>query len=199
MGPQGAQPHGHLPDPAARGAHPDPHSTDPASHPPDCTPKPPTSLALTRTPHDDTDQPDLHRPTTAQHKGARHTAPQRTTMQRNTTRHPKAQHATARRDATRHRAAHHGVTRRNAAQPSRTQGNTARTNTRQHVETRLDAARRTTTHHSTKQGTLTEGLTKSSHRTPRKELHQPATHGQRATARPATTVAVHPRKPPPES
>ena len=32
-GPQGGQPHGHLPDQLARGARPDPHSTDPASHP----------------------------------------------------------------------------------------------------------------------------------------------------------------------
>ena len=31
-GPQGGQPHRHLPDPPARAAHPDPHSTDPASH-----------------------------------------------------------------------------------------------------------------------------------------------------------------------
>ena len=37
------------------------------------------------------------------------------------------------------------------------------------------------------------------YRTPRKEPHQPATHRQGATARPATTVAVHPHKPPPES
>ena len=46
----------------------------------------------------------------------------------------------------------------------------------QHVRTRHDAARRTTTHHNTKQGTLTEGLTKSSHRTAWKEPDQPASH-----------------------
>ena len=96
----------------------------------------------------------------------------------------------------RHEAAHHGATRRKTVRPSRAHRNTAQTNTTQHVKTRHDAARRTTTHHNTKQGTLTEGLTKSSHRTPRKEPHQPATHRQRATARPATTVAVHPHQPP---
>ena len=32
-GPQGGQPHGPLPDPPARAAHPGPHSTDPARHP----------------------------------------------------------------------------------------------------------------------------------------------------------------------
>ena len=31
-GPQGGQPHGHLPSPPARAARPGPHSTDPASH-----------------------------------------------------------------------------------------------------------------------------------------------------------------------
>ena len=119
-------------------------------------------------------------------------------MQRNTTKHPKAQHATTRREATRHRAAHHGAARRNTARPSRAHHNTARTDTTQHVKPQHDAARRTTAHHNTKQGTLTEGLTKSSHCTPRKEPHQPAAHQQRATARPATTVAVHPHKLPPE-
>ena len=50
-----------------------------------------------------------------------------------------------------------------------------------------------------KQGTLTEGLTKPSRRTPRKAPHQPATHRQGATAGMATTMAVRPHKPPPES
>ena len=120
-------------------------------------------------------------------------------MQRNTTRHPKAQHATARRDATRHRAAHHGAARRNTARPSRAHRSTARPtrrSTAKHRTTQHSAPQHTTT---SKQGTLAEGLTKSSHRTPPKEPHQPATHRQRATAHPATTVEVHRHKPPPES
>ena len=120
-------------------------------------------------------------------------------MQCNTTRHPKARHATTRRDAIRHRAADHVAAQRNTAQPSRARGNTARTVTTQHVTTQHDAAPRPTAHQNTKQRTLTKGLTKSSHCTPRKEPHQPATHRQGATACPATTVAVHAHKPPPES
>ena len=85
---------------------------------PNRTPKPPASHTPTRTPHQDAGQTDLHRPTTAQHEAARHTAPQRPTVQRTTTRHPKAQHATARRDATRHRAACRGTSQRNTAHHS---------------------------------------------------------------------------------
>ena len=150
-GPQGGQPRGHLTDPPARAASPDPHSTDPTSRPtPNRIPQPPASHGLTRTPHHDTGQTDLHRPTTAQHKAARHTAPQRVTVQRTTTKHPRAQHATTQRDAMRHGAAHHGTTRRNRVRPSGAHRNTARTTTTQHSETRHDTARRTTAHHNTK-------------------------------------------------
>ena len=196
-GPQGGQPHGHLPDRTDRAAHPDPQSTDPARHP-HLTAPPRHQPATLRPALPDTTGARLTS-TTAQHEAAQHTAPQRTTVQHNTTRHPKAQHATARRDTTRHRAAHHGTARRNTVGPSRADRNTARTNKPQHVRTRHHTARRFTAHHNTKQGTLTEGPTKSSHRTPRKEPHQPVTHRQRATVRPATTVVVHPHKPPPES
>ena len=149
-GPPGGQPHGHLTDPPARAARPDPQSTDPPSLPaPNRTPRQPASHIPTRNPHQDTGRTDLHQPTTAQHGVARHTAPQRTTVQRTTTRRPKAQHATARRDATRHRAAQHGTTQRHTTRPSRAQRNTARTSTTQHRKTRHDAAQRTRAHHNT--------------------------------------------------
>ena len=76
---------------------------------PNCTLQPPASHTLTHTLHRDTGQADLHRPITAQHEAARHTAPQCATEQSTTTRHAKAKNAVARRDATRHRAAHHGT------------------------------------------------------------------------------------------
>ena len=175
-GPQGGQPRGHLPDPPARAARPDPHSTDPPSHPsPNRTPQPPASHTPTRTPHHDTGRTDLHRRTTAQHEAARHTARQHATMQRTMTRHPKAQHATARRDATRHRAAHHGTTRRSTTRPTRAHRNTARTRTTQHGKTRHGAARRTTAHHDTKARDANRGSNQN------KPLHDP---GRRRSSTP---------------
>ena len=114
-------------------------------------------------------------------------------MQRTTTKHPKTRHTTAQRGLRRHSAAQHGITRRDTARHSTAHRNTARARTAKHTATQHGAPQRTTT---PKQGTLAEGLTQPTRRTPWKAPHQPGTHQQGATAHLATTVGVHPHKPP---
>ena len=99
-GPQGVQPHGRLPDPAARAARPGPHSTDPGRHP-HLTAPPGHQPATLRPAFRTTTQARLTSTDPPRHNATpQHTAPQRATVQR----------ATARRDATGHRAAQHGTT-----------------------------------------------------------------------------------------
>ena len=78
--------------------------------------------------------------------------------------------------------------------------------TTQHGQARRSTGKRGTAHHGTPQntttarpGTLTRGLTPASRHRARKKPHQLAAHRQAATARPATTTAANPHKPPPES
>ena len=198
-GAEGGQPHGHLPNPPARAAHPDPHSTDPASHPHLTAPPrdQPATLrhalrTTTRARLTSTDPPQHN---TRQHGSPHRSAPQCNAPQQGTPKYNTPQHDATRRGTERHPTARHGATRRGPAGRTASQHGPARRSTAKHGTTQHGAPQHTTT---PKQGTLTEGLTESSHRTPRKEPHQPATHQQGATARPATTVVVHPHKLPPE-
>ena len=94
------------------------------------------------------------------------------------------QQAATQRGTERHTTARHGATRRSPAGRMATQRGPKRRSTAKHGTTQHGAPQHSTT---PKQGTLTEGRTKTSQRTPRKEPHQPATHRQGATAHPATT------------
>ena len=176
-GPQGGQPHGHLPNVPARAAHPDLHSTDPARHPHLTAPPShqpatlrPELRTTTRARLTSTDPP---RQNTRQHGTPHRSAPQCIATRQGT---PK--HNTPLQDATRRGTERHTTARDRA----RRRGPAGRTAT-QHEPTRCSTS---------KHGTMQHGA-------PRKEPHQPATHPQRATARPATTVAVDPQKPRPES
>ena len=99
-GPQGGQPLGRLPDPAARAARRSPHSTDPARHP-HLTAPPSHQPATLRPALRTTTEARLTSTDPPRHNATpRQTAPQRATVQR----------ATAGCDATRHRAAQDGTT-----------------------------------------------------------------------------------------
>ena len=111
----------------------------------------------------------------------RHNTPQHDATQRGTARHSATQHGATWRDPAGRNATQHGPARHRTAKNGRTQHGAP-----QHSRTR-------------EQGTLTEGPTETIRRTPWKAPHQPATHLQGATARPATTVAVRSDKLPPES
>ena len=205
-GPQGGQPHGHLPDPPARAAPPDPPSTGPASHPtPNRTLQPPAShKTSTRVPHHETGQSNHHLPhptppprqNTRQHGTTNRSAPPCDAPRQDTPRHDTPQHEAARRGTARHTRARHGATRHDKAGRNTTQHGSARRSTAKHGTSHRGAPKHTRT---PKQGTLTAGLTRASRRTPRKTPHQPAAHRQGATARPATTAAARPQKPPQES
>ena len=199
-GSQGGQPHGHPPDPPARAAHPDPHTTDPASHPHLTAPlshQPatvrPALRTTTRARLTSTDPP---RHNTRQHGTPHRSAPQCNATQEGIPKHNTPQHDATRRSTERHTTAQHGAPRRSPAGRTATQRGPTRRSTPKHGTTQHGAPQHTTT---PKQGTLTEGLTKSNHRSPRRESHQPATHRQGATACPATTVADSPHKLPPEN
>ena len=109
--------------------------------------------------------------------------------------HGATHHDKAPKHTTGHSEAHHGTTRRNTARQSRAHRERPRHDTANHGRTQHDAPKHTTT---STQETLTECLSQQSCRTPRKTPHQPATHRQAATPRPATTVAACRHKPPPE-
>ena len=148
-GPQGGQPHRHLPNPPARAAHQDPHSTDPGSHP-----------HLTATPSHQraTFRPALRTLTRARltstgpprHNTRQHGTPHRTAPQCNATRGSR-KHNTPQHDATRRDAAQSGTPRRDTAQHSpATQGATQH-GTDQHNAARQNTTRRSTAHHNTPQ------------------------------------------------
>ena len=133
---------------------------------------------------------------TRQHSKWHRSAPQCNAPRQGSPRHNPPQHDAARRGTARHTTARHGATRHNKAGLTATQHGPARRSTEKHGTTQHGTPQSTT---KRKQGTLTEGLTQRSRRTPRKAPHQPATHQQGATAPPATTVAVCAHKTLPES
>ena len=165
---------------------------------PDRTPQPPAShtrpalRTTTRARLTSTDQP---RQNTRQHGIQHRSGPQCNAPRQGTPKHNTPQHDATRRGTERHTTARQGATRRGPAGRAATHPGPTGRSTAKHGTTQHGGPQHTTT---PKQGTLTEGLTKSSHRTPRKEPHQPATHRQGATARPETRVAVDPNKPLPE-
>ena len=175
-GPQGGQPRGHLPDPPARAAHPDPHSTDSASHP--LLTAPPSHQPATLRPAlCTTTRARLTSADPPRHNMRQHGTPHRSTPQCNaprqgTPRQNMPQHDAARRGTERHTTARHCETRRGPAGRAETQREPTQRSTAKHSTTQHGAPQHTTT---PKQGTLTEGITKTSHRTPRKDPHQPTT------------------------
>ena len=108
-GPQGGQPHGHLPDPPARAARPGPHSTDPASHPHLTAPpshQPATLRPALRTMAQarltSTDPP---RHNTGQHGTPHRSAPQCNAPRQRTSKCNTPQHDATRRGTERHNTA----------------------------------------------------------------------------------------------
>ena len=103
-GPQGAQPQGPSRDrptrPTSLSGTPKPRQHGPSETPTtNRTPQPPASHTRAHTPHHDTGQADLHRPSAAQRE---------TTAHRTTARHSATRHSTTRRNA-----AQSGTTRHN--------------------------------------------------------------------------------------
>ena len=185
------QPERHTQNPTAQTQRATPHLTAPPSHQP-ATLRP-ALRTTTRAGLTSTDPP---RHTTRQ-QGTPHCSAQLCNAPgQRTPRHDTPQHDATRRGTERHTPERHSATRRVPAGRTATQHRPARRSTAKHGTTQHGAPQHTTT---PKQGTLTEGLTKTSCRRPRKAPHQPATHRQGATARPAATVAVRQHKPSPES
>ena len=98
-GPQGGQPHGHLPDPPARATHPDPHSTDPASHP-HLTAAPSHQPATLRPALRTTTRARLTSTDPPRHNTRQHGTPHRSTPQCIATRQGTPKHNTPQHDAT---------------------------------------------------------------------------------------------------
>ena len=108
-GPQGGQPHGHLPDPPARAARPGPHSTDPAGHPHLTVPHShqPATLrpALCTTTQARLTSTDPQRHNTRQHGTPHRSAPQCKAPRQGTPKHNTPQHDATRRGTERHNTA----------------------------------------------------------------------------------------------
>ena len=185
------QPKRHTQTPTARSQRATPHLTAPPSHQP-ATLRP-ALRTTTRAGLTSTDPP---RQNTRQHGTPHPSAPPCNAPPQGTQQHNTPQHKGTRRGTARHATARHGATRHDQAGHTTTQHGAAQRSTPRHGTKQHGAPQHTTT---PKQGTLTEGLTQPSRHTPRKAPHQPATHRSEATAPPATTIAVRPHKPPPES
>ena len=145
----GRQPHGHLPDPPARAAHPDPRSTDPASHP-HLTAAPshqPATLrpALRTTARARLTSTDPPRHNTRQHGTPHCSAPQCNATRQGTSKHNTPQHEATRRGTERQTTARHGATRRGRAGRTATQQEPTRRSTSEHGTTQHGAPQHTTT------------------------------------------------------
>ena len=176
------QPERHTQTPTARTQRATPHLTAPPSYQP-ATLRP----ALSTTTHAGLTSTDPPRHNTRQHCTAHRRAQPCNAPRQDNPRHDTPQHDATRRGTARHITARHGATRRDAARRTATQHGPAQRSTAKHGTTQHGGPQHTTT---PRQGTLPESLTKPSRCTPPKAPHQPATHLQGATARPATTVAV---------
>ena len=167
-----------------------PHLAAPPSHQP-ATLRP--ALRTTTRAGLTTTGPQRHN--TRQHGTPHRSAPPCDAPRESTPRHNRPQHDAARRSTVRHTTASHGATRRDTTRRTAAQHGATRRSTAKHSTTQVGAPQHTTT---PEQGTPTKGQTRQTRRTPRKAPHQPTTHRQGATARPATTMAVCQHKTPPE-
>ena len=147
-GPQGGQFHGHLPEPPARAAHPDPHSTDSAS-PPHLTGPPNHQSATLRPALRTTTRARLTSTDPPRHNTRQHGTPHRSAPQCNATRQGTPKHNTPQHDATRRGTERH--TGRDTAQHGAAQGGAAQHGTDQHDAARQNTTRCSTPHHNTPQ------------------------------------------------
>ena len=109
-GPQGGQPHGHLPEQPARAARPGPHSTDPASHP-HLTAPPSHQPATLRPALRTTTQARLTSTDPPRHNTRQHGTPHRSAPQCNAPRQRTPKPNTPQHDATRRGTERHNTAR----------------------------------------------------------------------------------------